>query len=405
MTAFTVADDTTLTELIGKATHRLVFVAPAVSNAVAEALIERLQELRPESVSITLDVDGEVIRLGYGDQDAIDRLYEATRKAGKPLTRHEGIRVGLVIADETMLVFAPNPLFIEAGPKNPMAHNAVMVGPPPPSVIVELGLGPKGVIDQTVGLDIASADTIKQVKKDLEQNPPQKFDIARTVQVFNAHVEFVEFKLRGADIDRKTIRIPSDLMGLAGDPNTQALLEASFHLVGETDDLPGKTLQEDKKKIIKRFLKVVPGYRTAILRVDKPAFEKAVQIFTVAVSQFQKGLKDKLQKAMDCNQERLLQALLPSVQANPPAIWRMADGTLLVEKDQVEARLDAELARAFGTADQLIGKMEVSVVFKGVTYESLKDPAFVTVAKKAFPSLAKLLDEYKAARATELPMP
>jgi len=398
MKAFTVADDASLVALIQRATQRLVFLAPAVSQPVADALIERLQALRPESVSITLDVDGEVIRLGYGNQEAMERLYEAARIAGKPLTLHKGIRFGLVIADETMLVFAPIPLLIEAGPTNLEAHNAVMVGPPPPSVIVELGLGPKGVIDQTVGLDIASATTIEQVKKDLAQNPPQKFDIARTVRVFNTHFEFVEFAMLGARLDRKKARIPNDLIGLAGDQETQALLEAFFHLVGNSDALSGKPLQDDKEKIIKRFLKVLPGYRTAILRADKPAFEKAVQNFRAAVLQFQKGLKEELQRAMDCNRKRLLQALLPSVQANPPASWRMADGTLLVEKDQVEARLNEELAQAFGTADQLIGKMEVNVVFKGVTYESLKDPAFVAVAKKAFPSLEKLLEEFEAAR-------
>lgn len=403
MTAFTVADDTTLTELIGKAKHRLVFVAPAASKAVAEALIERLQELRPDSVSITLDVDGEVIRLGYGDQDAIDRLYEATRKAGKPLTRHEGIRVGMVIADETMLVFAPNPLCIEAGPTNQKAHNAIMVGPPPPSVIVELGLGPKGVIDQTVGLDIASADTIKQVKKDLEQNPPQKFDIARTVRVFNAHFEFVDFELLGASINQKTVPIPSKLMGLAGDQKTEKLLKASFRVVESTDDLSGKHLERDKALIAKGFLKSLPRYGNVILRTRKAEFAKEVEKLRNAVAAFAKKIQKDLQAAMDRNREALREALVPSLLQNPPKEWKMSDGSK-PNKESLMQMLDDELRRAFGTAERLVGKMEVKVHYKGVTYESLKDPAFVTVAKKAFPSLEKLLDEYKAARATEQQM-
>jgi len=66
-------------------------------------------------------------------------------------------------------------------------------------------------------------------------------------------------------------------------------------------------------------------------------------------------------------------------------------------KETLEQLLDEELARAFGTADRLIGKMEVKVLFKAVTYESLKDARFIQLARKAFPSLDQLLDEYNAA--------
>ena len=44
--------------------------------------------------------------------------------------------------------------------------------------------------------------------------------------------------------------------------------------------------------------------------------------------------------------------------------------------------------------------MEVKVLYKAVTYESLKDPKFVEVAKGAFPSLERLLDESRAVKAT-----
>ena len=54
----------------------------------------------------------------------------------------------------------------------------------------------------------------------------------------------------------------------------------------------------------------------------------------------------------------------------------------------------------FGTAEKLIGKMEVKMLYKAVTYESLKDPKFVEVAKGAFPSLKRLLDESRAVTAT-----
>jgi hypothetical protein len=54
---------------------------------------------------------------------------------------------------------------------------------------------------------------------------------------------------------------------------------------------------------------------------------------------------------------------------------------------------------AFGSAEKLFREMEVKLVFKGVTYESLNDPDFVNVAREKIPSLELLHEEYDAARA------
>lgn len=396
MTAFAVANDLTLTKLIGQAQRRVIFLAPAVSNAVAKALVECLERLGSDAVAITLDVGAEVYRLGYGDREALTLLYGAMRKHGKPLTRHPGIRVGLLIVDDAMMVYAPTPLLIEAGQREPNAPNAISLGPPPYSVIRELGLGESSVKDQTVGLDIASAGTIQNVHNDLERNPPQKFDIARKVRVFNAHFEFVEFELLGTAISRKTVPIPSKLMGLAGDEQTQKLLKASFRLVDSTDALSGSHLEHDKLLIAKGFLKSLPGYGTVILRAKKADFEREVAKLQKTVADFGEKIQKTLQTAMDKNRKALEKALLPSLLENPPEQWRMSDKSKPA-KETLERLLDEELARAFGTADRLIGKMEVKVLFKAVTYESLKDARFIQLARKAFPSLDQLLDEYSAA--------
>ena len=47
-------------------------------------------------------------------------------------------------------------------------------------------------------------------------------------------------------------------------------------------------------------------------------------------------------------------------------------------------------------AEKLVGKMEVKVLYKAVTYESLSDPKFIDVAKKAFSTLENLLEEWEA---------
>ncbi len=392
MNAFTVADDSNLVALIRTAKRRLVFLAPAVSNPVAEALIDCLQQLGPEDVTITLDVDAETYRLGYGDPDTLDQLYEVTRKLGSPLRRQAGLRVGVVISDDVMMVYAPTPLLIETGSQQKKGPNAIVIGAPPFNVLGEIGFGEHGCKEQTIGLDLATEAEISPVKDDLRINPPQKFDLARIVRVFNSHIEFVEFELLGTAIDRKTVAIPSKFMGLAGDRKTEDLLKASYRVVDQTDDLSGKHLEHDKNLIIKSFLKSLPGYGSAILRTQKDKFEIAVTSLRKSVEAFKKKIETDLQNAMDRNREALHKALLPSICENPPKDWRPSDGSK-PEADNVKKWLDDELRAAFGTAKSLTGKMEVKVLYKAVTYESLKDPKFIEIAKRAFPSLINLIDE------------
>ena len=74
---FVVASDEALIELILGARNRLVVVAPALTQAVADALSGRLRDLN-DRVTIILDSDPEVYRLGFGDQVALDKIREAS---------------------------------------------------------------------------------------------------------------------------------------------------------------------------------------------------------------------------------------------------------------------------------------------------------------------------------------
>jgi hypothetical protein len=162
-------------------------------------------------------------------------------------------------------------------------------------------------------------------------------------------------------------------MGLAGNEATERLMRASFRVVDNADELSGE-------------------YGNAILRTDKEEFEKSGKKLREQVDVFSKQVVTDLQKAMDKNRESLRQALLPSLLKNPPKEWRSSYGSK--PQDSIfEQWLNDDLLRAFGTAEKLVGKMEVNVLYKAVTNEYLKDTKFIEVAKKAFPSLENILDE------------
>ena len=64
-------------------------------------------------------------------------------------------------------------------------------------------------------MEIVKTEQVEAIKKDLEGNPPLKFDISRKERVFNAKLEFVEFELEGCLISRRTVTIPPELIGMA----------------------------------------------------------------------------------------------------------------------------------------------------------------------------------------------
>lgn len=100
---FAVASDDCLIELISSARHQLVVVAPALTTPVAKTLADRCDD-ESVSLNVVLDADPEVYRLGYGDKDALETLRVAMTAKGLALARQAGIRIGLVIADQRMLV-------------------------------------------------------------------------------------------------------------------------------------------------------------------------------------------------------------------------------------------------------------------------------------------------------------
>jgi hypothetical protein len=80
-------------------------------------------------------------------------LLERTgREVGSLLQYHPGVRIGLVMADEAVLVYSPLPALIEAGPREPSQPTGLLMKQPLPTLEATLGVGRDGVLAQEVGL-------------------------------------------------------------------------------------------------------------------------------------------------------------------------------------------------------------------------------------------------------------
>jgi hypothetical protein len=371
-------------------------MTPGVSDEVAKAVCLKWDTLPPEAVNIIVDVDPEVCRMGYGTINGLKKLHEQAKKVGSSIQEQPGVRIALLIADDVTLFYAPTPLLIEGGSDVQARPNAVRLNLVPVDVAKDMGLEEAGGV-AAVGIQSISPKKIQETTNDLVRNPPMKFDIARKVRVFNSQIEFVEFELRGHQIGKKKVNIPSDLLGLAKDEKTKKLLHSSFQLIDDEDtQISGEEITAAKEIIAKDFLINLPNFGNVILRSKKDEFENAVDDLKKQIEEFQKELEEKLQQAIDKNRESLFNALASTVVANTPARWKKYLPSNPTE-DDIRQMLNYELETKFGSAEANLKKIEVSLIFKGVTYETLNDPEFVEIVKKKMPIL-KLYEVYDAAK-------
>jgi hypothetical protein len=399
--AMTTANDESLARLIGSAQQRVVYMAPSLTMPVANTLARQLQRLGPDRVHVIVDVDPEVCRLGYGEIEALRMVEKIARMCGGMVHAQPGVRIGLVIADDQTVVYAPTPLLIEASPgerQKQLKPNAVCLGLPPADLERDLGLGPDGVAEQTIGLDKAQRLHIEQTAKDLETNPPQRFDIARSIRVFNAHFQFAELSIKGLALDRKRIVIPSDLLGIdSKDEHVRDALRLTMSLIDRRHSAAMKRLQRIRMWISHRYLTRLPHYGSIVSVTDKPKLEQAVLKLEKLARRVQRRVIRDLRREIEQKREALLGMLLPAVQHNRPKRWDQRPYVGCSDK----ARLEWELNRAMLKVIKQIGCLEVRLVFKGVTYDMLTDETFLNMVRIRHPGLSQLHEEHSAALGKE----
>lgn len=381
-----------LSNTIKHAIKRLLYMAPGVNMPVAIDLINAWDRIGINNVNIILDVDTEIFRLGYGEIEALTMLESKAREKGTLISHQPGVRIGLLIADEEVIVYTPTPLLIETDSKHLDQPNAVRMATVPENIAKDLGLGPRGVIDQNIGLEKAPSKLIEKVSEELKLNPPMKFNVAKTILVFNSMFEFVEFELKNCFISRKEVPLKSDLFGLAKNDKAYDSLKSSFKLIDKNSEISEKKLSDKKKKITDRFLIQLKGFGAVILRSKKEEFNNEISVFKEDIKKFQKEIEEKLDKEIEKNKKTLITALAPTVKRKHPERWaKFISATVKKEMDkEIEKLLHNEISAAFGTAKKLVSEMDASIIYKGITYELFNDPKFIDAAQKALPTLKSL---------------
>jgi hypothetical protein len=422
---FTVASDETLISMISTATERLVIVAPGLSREVAVALADRIEEDGgPQELSVTLDVDPEVCRLGYGDIESFDLLRPALVARTRVLQTQKGVRIGLVVADSDVLVYSPTPRLIEAGSNSDEKPNAIRItGIGPQELAFACGANDIQVLGlgQEVGLKIADETTVEETKADLEENPPRKFDLVRLERVFNYKLEFVEFSIEQFRLNTRSVSLPARLLGLA-DKDLKDRLRNTFRLfesgVPFKFEIPDPANPEIKLQVTEKWLAdeaarvrndyFIPlgssSYGNLILKRKKSDFQKEVARLRSLLDSYANMVRTSIAAEIQGTRDSLIRALYPIVKVTPPADWvkhsvfgRLSDG-------EVRQRLEEEVDHAFEKVKESFSP-RLTCIFKGVQYETItEDKHFKERIEKYFggESATQLLSEHEASPAQEL---
>ena len=110
MQVFQSIQDDDVVASIRRAQKRLVYVAPGVSAVITKALTDCIGSKTAIQIMIVLDADEETCRLGYCDAPSVEALMATAAKSNIPIRRQPGLRLGLLMADDEVLIWVPTPL-------------------------------------------------------------------------------------------------------------------------------------------------------------------------------------------------------------------------------------------------------------------------------------------------------
>lgn len=402
-----------IAEMVRTARRAVCYAGPGIQVDVAQAMAETAQRLSPEMLTVCLDFDDQVMRMGYGNVEAVQLLLEA----GIAVQSSPGLRTALVVVDNEGYIFTPTALYLEAEPTDGAASNAVrMSGEQVSQALARLSPAAKTIAIaqaktpeakqhiEALTVDVVSApitpEKLAEVTSSLETAPPVRFDLARQVRVFEPYLQYVELSLTGAAIQRHRMAIPEKIQNLGGSEELENRLRTTFELIEKGSKLSSKPLEDALNEIRKNFTPSLgKDHGRVVLKAAKPHLVTRLKEFRIKLEVHQKAVAEDLQKHLDTSREQIVAYYLPRViEAKPDALLGQSQNGEVSEA-AAKRWLNGELDKVFPSAETLIQEMKLEERYKDVTFETLNRKDFLESVKDAFPYVDwdKAYSEFKAA--------
>ena len=397
----------TLAEQISVARERVVFVAPGVAEDVSKALVEAHQNR--VAVTVVLDYGEDAYRIGFGDVNGLSNLrkHQETMR----LYQSPGVRLGLLIADEVVIVWSPTPRSIEDDRKQGQS-NAVVLGADIAGRSVADHFEEHLREEKNAHVKVEKlCDTLKKLK----DNPPEPFDLARKVRVFSSRFQFVETELQGAEWIKRRVRIssllinadlPDDLRDVLDTQirpfqnKTDVAIEAPHIVRGQIaynqggDKILVPTTQRDIEMIWqgikKHYLYTIPGFGSLIprqhlgsLRAETDAFKELLRYWVC-----------KFRKQIEKDKDRIVCNIVSAIRGRLDQSGR---------KDKIaDIDLNDEVRKGFERMRVI--EPRVRIVIKNVSWESSRDKEFTDALQRVLhpDDLRDWFDEFTAVQGKQI---
>lgn len=412
---------------MGEAKELVCYAAPGIRKEPAAALVRLAQRPGPKKLTVWIDFDERVLRMGYGDLEAVRML----RQAGITVNHFPQLRSALCIVDNEGYSFTPTPLYLEAE-LGIESCNSIRLSPEQvsealgrfsrvaepekislPGTVAEkeillvseseekkvrssLEEGPSAV---AVSLEKVDDRHFQEIDESLKLAPPVAFDVARQVRVFQPYFQYVELRLTGAAIQRRRVVIPEVLLQLGAGKEFEGRLRTTFELIEKTSPLSSKGLENKLNEIRNNFTfslkkdkgRVMFQNKKEELKESLKEFREKLEVYKKDVGE---NLKEKLAKAL----EEIEGYYLPLVMKNPPKCLTGKLPSKLTEKEAKEW-LKKILSPLVPSAENFAKSVTLDESYKDVTYETLKDEDFLNQIKAQCPSInwEKAYKEFTAA--------
>lgn len=400
-----------LHSLIDNAEACLCYAAPGIQLEPAQAIVKLAGRIGPECILVFLDVNENVLRMGYGDIEAIKLL----KKSGIQVQDIAGLRNGLIVSDDIGYSYTPTALFLEREANTGEALNSMRLMPEQiKEAMARLSPASKAIAivqaktqEEKQKIDTFVIETqpkpvdekvLTTIDNNLRTVPPAKFDVARQVRVFQPHFQYVELSLTGAAIQRHKLTIPKAIQNRGADKELEGRLKTTFDLIDKDASVSSKALDKELRDIREKLTRSLGKKHGRIIRkAALPKLEERLSDLKKKIEEHQKSMKADLEAVLEKSKKQVLEYYLPIITSNPPDELYGIFGTPTDE--DIQSWLHAELSIAFPEADSLINKIQLDVNYKDVTFDTLNRDDFLESIKTAYPEVNwdKTYKEFRAA--------
>lgn len=417
-----------LAKIIEEARELVCYSAPGIVKEPAEALVVLSKRIGAEKLTVCIDCDERVLRMGYGDLEAVKML----REAGIAVNHFPKLRSALCIVDKEGYSFTPTALYLEAE-LGIESCNAIRLSPGQVSealkkfhgfmesktAMVSGRVSPQEKIliaeseqkevccaleelssEATISLKTVDEKQLSEIERSFQMAPPVQFDLARQVRVFESYIQYVELKLRGAALQRQRISIPESLQQLGQDKDLEGRLKTTFELIEKESDLSSRQLDEELKEIRKNFTRSLGDDKGRVLLISrKKDIEDRLNVLRKKLEDHKTAIKNNLEKTIAKAIDQVSNYYLPFIKINPPDKMKGNFAEENIPDEKILDWIKSEINKKCPNIEHIIDAMSLEVQYKDITYETLNKTDFIKTIKDAFPRIdwEALYNEFTAA--------